>query len=71
MGEIGVAVVTPRDPAAPPSLDDVRAYLDGRLAAYKVPEAIRLVDALPLTPGQKVDRRALAAAEAAVAEPTE
>jgi acyl-CoA synthetase (AMP-forming)/AMP-acid ligase II len=71
MGEIGVAVVAPRDPATPPSLDEVRAYLDGRLAAYKAPEALRLVDALPLTPGQKVDRRALAAAEAQVAEPAE
>ena len=65
MGEIGVAVVAPLDPAAPPTLADVRAYLDGRLAAHKIPEALRLVDELPLTPMQKVDRRSLAAAEAA------
>ena len=64
MGEIGVAVVAPRDPATPPTLDDVRAFLDGRIAAYKIPEALRLVPELPLTPMQKVDRRALAAAEA-------
>jgi acyl-CoA synthetase (AMP-forming)/AMP-acid ligase II len=64
MGEIGVAVVAPRDPATPPTLDDVRAFLDGRLAAYKIPEALRIVPELPLTPMQKVDRRALAAAEA-------
>jgi acyl-CoA synthetase (AMP-forming)/AMP-acid ligase II len=68
MGEIGVAVVAPRDPAAPPSLDDVRAFLDGRLAAYKLPEALRVVAELPLTPMQKVDRRSLAAAEAGDAE---
>jgi len=56
--------VAPRDPATPPTLDDVRAFLDGRLAAYKIPEALRIVPELPLTPMQKVDRRALAAAEA-------
>lgn len=64
MGEIGVAVVVPRDPAAPPSLDDLRTFLDARIAAYKRPEALRIVDALPLTPMQKIDRRTLAAAEA-------
>jgi acyl-CoA synthetase (AMP-forming)/AMP-acid ligase II len=63
MGEIGVAVVAPRDPAAPPTLDDVRSFLDGRIAAYKIPEALRLVPELPLTAMQKVDRRSLAAAE--------
>jgi acyl-CoA synthetase (AMP-forming)/AMP-acid ligase II len=60
MGEIGVAVVAPRAAAAPPSLADLRAFLDGRIAPYKLPEAIRIVTELPLTPMQKVDRRALA-----------
>jgi acyl-CoA synthetase (AMP-forming)/AMP-acid ligase II len=64
LGEVGVAVVVPRDPSAPPPLADLRAFLDGRLAAYKAPEAVRVVDALPLTAMQKVDRRALAAREA-------
>ncbi|HEX6569116.1 MAG TPA: AMP-binding protein [Acidimicrobiales bacterium] len=64
MGEIGVAVVAPRDPAAPPTLDDVRAFLHDRIAAYKLPEALRLVGELPLTPMQKVDRRSLAHEEA-------
>jgi acyl-CoA synthetase (AMP-forming)/AMP-acid ligase II len=68
MGEIGVAVVAPVDRSAPPSLADVQAFLRPRLAAYKVPEALRLVDELPLTPMQKVDRRALTAAEASGAE---
>jgi acyl-CoA synthetase (AMP-forming)/AMP-acid ligase II len=65
MGEVGVAVVVPRDPAAPPTLDDLRGFLTGRIAAYKLPEAVRVVDALPLTPMQKIDRRSLTAAEAA------
>lgn len=59
MGEVGVAVVVPTDAAAPPSLEDLRAFLAPKLAGYKLPEALRVVDALPLTPMQKVDRRAL------------
>jgi acyl-CoA synthetase (AMP-forming)/AMP-acid ligase II len=69
MGEVGVAVVAPRDPAAPPSLADLRAFLDGRIAAYKIPEAMRIVGELPLTPMQKVDRRALARGETDHATP--
>jgi len=61
MGEIGVAVVVASDPEAPPSLAELRAFADRRLARYKLPEAIRVVDALPLTPMQKIDRRALEA----------
>jgi acyl-CoA synthetase (AMP-forming)/AMP-acid ligase II len=63
MGEIGVAVVVPADPATPPTLEDLRSFLADRLATFKHPEALRLVDALPLTPMHKVDRRALATAE--------
>jgi len=63
MGEIGVAVVVPVDDARRPTLDDVRAFLEPRLARYKLPEAIRFTDAIPLTPMQKVDRRGLAAQE--------
>jgi acyl-CoA synthetase (AMP-forming)/AMP-acid ligase II len=60
MGEVGVAVCVPRDPAAPPTLDELRGFAKDNLAAYKLPEAIALVDALPLTPGEKVDRAELA-----------
>ncbi len=63
MGEVGVAVVVPRPGERPPTLDEVRAFLDGKVARYKVPEAVRAVAELPLTPMQKVDRRALVAAE--------
>ncbi len=64
MGEIGVAVVVPRDPGQPVSLDELRRYGADRLSHHKLPEALRLVDALPLTPMQKVDRRQLADGEA-------
>lgn len=59
MGEIGVAAVVPRDPAHPPSLAELRAFAGPEIAAYKLPEAMHVVDALPLTVGEKVDRRAL------------
>ena len=64
MGEVGVAVVVPSDPASPPSLEDLRDHLADHLAAWKHPEALRVVDGLPLTAMQKVDKRTLAAAEA-------
>jgi acyl-CoA synthetase (AMP-forming)/AMP-acid ligase II len=61
MAEIGVAVVVPRDPAAPPSLDALRSYARERLAPFKLPEDLRLVDELPMTAMDKIDRRALRA----------
>jgi acyl-CoA synthetase (AMP-forming)/AMP-acid ligase II len=60
MGEVGVAAVVARDPQHPPSLQTLREFGASELAAYKLPEAIMVVDALPLTAGEKVDRRALA-----------
>jgi acyl-CoA synthetase (AMP-forming)/AMP-acid ligase II len=59
MGEIGVAVVVPRDPQRPPALAALRDYASPHLAAYKLPEAVHVLDALPLTAGEKVDRRTL------------
>jgi acyl-CoA synthetase (AMP-forming)/AMP-acid ligase II len=61
MGEVGVAVVVPREGATVPPLDALRAHAGGHLAAYKLPDAVHVVDALPLTAMEKVDRRALAA----------
>jgi acyl-CoA synthetase (AMP-forming)/AMP-acid ligase II len=63
MGEIGVAVVVPADPAGPPSLEDLRSFGADLLAPYKLPEAIRIVDSLPRNASDKVDRRTLAARE--------
>ena len=61
MGEIGIAVVVPTDPAAPPSLDELRSFAGAQLAHHKLPEGVCVVDALPLTPMEKVDRRAVRA----------
>jgi acyl-CoA synthetase (AMP-forming)/AMP-acid ligase II len=60
LGEIGVAVVVSRSPGDPPSLDELRTFGAQQLAAYKLPQALRLVAELPLTTMQKVDRRKLA-----------
>ena len=59
MGEIGVAVVVAD--GEPPTLDGLRAFAEHRLARYKLPEAIAVVEELPLTAGEKIDRRALVA----------
>ena len=64
MGEIGVAVVVPMPGVDPPTLDDLRSFAADRLAPHKLPEAIRVVDELPLTKMEKLDRRALAHSEA-------
>jgi non-ribosomal peptide synthetase component E (peptide arylation enzyme) len=64
MGEIGVAVVVSHGARPAPTLDQLRQHAGDRLAAYKLPEAVHVVDALPLTAMEKIDRRALARAVA-------
>ena len=53
-GEEVLACVIPRDPAAPPSLAELRAFCDGRLAHYKIPSRLRILDAFPMTVSGKV-----------------
>jgi amino acid adenylation domain-containing protein len=54
-----VAYLVPADPAAPPALDALRQALRARLPDHMVPAAFVVMDAFPLTPAGKVDRRAL------------
>ena len=59
-GEVGrafIVVAAGYDEAA------LRAYLAGRLARYKLPRSIVVVDALPLTAIGKIDKKLLAAME--------
>jgi acyl-CoA synthetase (AMP-forming)/AMP-acid ligase II len=65
MGEKAVAFVVPSDPARPPTLDELRRFGARRLASYKLPDELRVVEALPLTAMDKLDRRALEAMLAA------
>jgi acyl-CoA synthetase (AMP-forming)/AMP-acid ligase II len=61
MGEVGVAVVVPRDGNNAPTVEDLRTFGEDRLAKYKLPDDLMVVDALPLTAMEKLDRRAVAA----------
>jgi fatty-acyl-CoA synthase len=45
-GEVGVAVVAPRVPGAL-AADDVLAFLDGKLARYKLPRRVEFIEVLP------------------------
>jgi non-ribosomal peptide synthetase component E (peptide arylation enzyme) len=45
---------------APPSLEALRRFGEAHLARFKLPERLVVVDELPLTPAEKVDRRAVA-----------
>lgn len=64
LGEIGVAFVVPTDSNNPPSLEELRAWCNERLSTYKAPDALVLVNELPLTAMSKIDKRALAPAAA-------
>lgn len=55
------AIVEPSDPTAPLSAADVIAYAKSRLAAYKVPKTVELLDAIPRSEATKVSRAALIA----------
>lgn len=59
MGNRGVAVIVPADPTTPPTLEALRVFAADKLARFELPEHVVVVDALPLTPGHKLDRRAL------------
>ncbi|MEU3828508.1 AMP-binding protein [Streptomyces sp. NPDC029080] len=53
-GEEVLACVIPSDPAAPPTLEELRAFCAGRLAHYKVPSRLRILDSFPMTVSGKV-----------------
>ena len=59
IGEIGVAFVVPVAGCEAPSLDELRAWCGARLADYKAPDRMVVLDALPRTPMAKVDKEAL------------
>ena len=54
LGEVGVAVVVAAA-GEPPDLASLRAHCARELSDYKAPDALVLVDELPLTPMMKVD----------------
>lgn len=55
-GEIVVAVVIPRNPAAPPDPAELTAYCRAHLARHKVPVRWFMVGHFPLTPSGKIQK---------------
>ncbi|MBY8878410.1 AMP-binding protein [Actinacidiphila acidipaludis] len=53
-GEEILACVIPRDPADPPTLAELAEFCAGRLAHFKVPRHLRILDAFPMTVSGKV-----------------
>jgi acyl-CoA synthetase (AMP-forming)/AMP-acid ligase II len=59
-GEVVCAVVVPSDADVPPTLEQLRAHCDGRLASHKQPRRLAVLDAIPRTsPTNQVQRRLL------------
>jgi fatty-acyl-CoA synthase len=58
-GDIVCAVVVPQGPSPAPTVESVRAHLDGRLAAYKHPRRVVSVPAIPRTPATGQVQRTL------------
>jgi fatty-acyl-CoA synthase len=68
-GEAGVAFVVLRAAEGAVSADDLRAFLKGRIAGYKVPKTIAIEKELPRTPLGKIDKQALVLRARASAAP--
>ena len=58
LGETPVACVIPREGRSV-SIDDVRAFCNGRIASFKTPRRIVIMDAFPMTTTGKVQRAVL------------
>jgi long-chain acyl-CoA synthetase len=59
LGEVPVAAYKLKAQAAPPSVEELQAFLRGRLPATFLPARYRQVDELPLTTTQKLDMGAV------------
>ncbi|WP_299538992.1 AMP-binding protein [uncultured Streptomyces sp.] len=53
-GEEILACVIPRDPADPPTLDELTAFCRDRLAHYKTPRRLQVLETFPMTVSGKV-----------------
>ena len=54
-----MAWVVPRDPAAPPGVEELRDLVAATLARWAAPREVVVVESLPRTPSGKVRRAAL------------
>lgn len=53
-GEEVLACVIPLDPADPLTLEELRAFCEGRLAHYKIPSRLQVLESFPMTVSGKV-----------------
>ncbi|MDT7707684.1 MAG: fatty-acyl-CoA synthase [Pseudonocardiales bacterium] len=60
-GEAPLAVIAPRDPADPPTAEEIEEFCRAHLASYKRPRDVAIVAALPRNPSGKVLKTALRA----------
>jgi long-chain acyl-CoA synthetase len=67
-GEAAKAFITLRPGAQPFSLDDLRAFLAGKLGKHELPAAVEFVKELPRTPVGKLSRHELRKAQPATAK---
>jgi len=58
-GQRVVAVIVAQDPAAPPTLAQLRDHVTAEAEAALAPRDLILLDAMPVLPSGKIDRRAL------------
>lgn len=55
------AIVEPKSSDDPPSFDELRMYAKGKIAAYKAPHSMEILDSIPRSAATKVNRGALVA----------
>ena len=58
-GEAAKAFITLRKGAEPFTIDDLRAFLTGKLGKHELPAAVEFLSELPRTPVGKLSRHAL------------
>ncbi len=59
LGERTCAFIKPKDPQHTMTRDSLVAFLDGKLAKYKIPDRVEIVTELPMTPSGKVQKHLL------------
>ena len=69
--DVGATGRSPVQDGRSPLRDELRTYLRGMLPDWMIPSVFVFLDALPLTPSGKIDRRALPAPEASDSPGTE
>ena len=60
MGERVCVCVVPMDEYDPPTLEEINAYLQAEgMSVYKLPEKMKLIDAIPRNPVGKILKKAM------------